>query len=155
MQQEGRSTRTESLYNLFSLVKDERFSTRVLRLQEHKRPRSVFVDEEEQPWNLWSCIVEAEEEGEDENIYKPEYACDREAAPMQTIRLIDLAEENRVWIVIIVHGGYFSGGVFVNGQATVHKSCHRYVYYLHLLLVDCCAQLCKQEEKWWEAIKQR
>ena len=31
------------------------------------------------------------------------------------------------WTVLICHGGYFAGGVFINGRAVVHKAFQRYV----------------------------
>lgn len=31
------------------------------------------------------------------------------------------------WVVLLCHGGYFAGGVFVNGTCVVHKSFQRYV----------------------------
>lgn len=31
------------------------------------------------------------------------------------------------WVVLMCHGGYFAGGVFINGKAIVHKAFQRYV----------------------------
>lgn len=34
---------------------------------------------------------------------------------------------NEVWVVLLCHGGYFAGGVFVNGRCLLHKAFQRYV----------------------------
>lgn len=37
------------------------------------------------------------------------------------------SKQGETWVVILVHGGYFSIGVFKAGRMIHHKSCHRYV----------------------------
>ncbi|KPA86641.1 hypothetical protein ABB37_00746 [Leptomonas pyrrhocoris] len=34
---------------------------------------------------------------------------------------------NDVWVVLLCHGGYFAGGVFVGGTCVIHKAFQRYV----------------------------
>lgn len=126
----------EFLFSLYDLAKDINVNTRRLRLEEPSgcSPRSVFIDEGEEgrSWVLWNCILmRGADVDEDQNRWKPEYAQERERDPVtpsiMSTCLRDLAQENRIWVVIIVHGGYFSGGVFIDGKVSVHKSCHRYV----------------------------
>lgn len=113
---------------LYDLSRDEELSTCTLRLKETRKPKLIFTDDKQRFFvSIWNCIVGGEDEEEDENRYKPEYRSEREGAEPMTLRLKDLIEGNQLWVVIIVHGGYFSGAVFLNGKPIVHKSTHRYV----------------------------
>ena len=31
------------------------------------------------------------------------------------------------WFVLLSHGGYFAGAVYINGKAVIHKTFHRYI----------------------------
>jgi hypothetical protein len=52
-------------------------------------------------------------------------ALPRDVAEKLQQRLRTLTDE--VWVVLLCHGGYFAGGVFVRGTCVIHKAFQRYV----------------------------
>lgn len=82
---------------------------------------------------MWKVLLGKEEPKEDANAWKPEYNSYNQIENVDTApktisgQQLFGAKQGETWVVILVHGGYFSIGIFKAGTLIRHKTCHRYV----------------------------
>jgi hypothetical protein len=69
---------------------------------------------------------EVEDEAQDEELARHTKARDLPSTINRSLAHWHSLSEN-TWVVLMCHGGYFAGAVFVNGVPTLHKAFHRYV----------------------------